>query len=294
MSKISLSVIIVAYKKIDILRDCLDSLMHYNDIGDRLEVIVVDNSEGDELYRTIKSEYAWVKIIKNENNGFGAGNNRGFEVSNGKYLLFLNPDTILIESIFQFVLDQFDKDPQLALFGVKLLDKNHKKKNSYFMIDRYSFFAAQTEKLCRMLNLYLDGGLFIAGADLFVRRDSFVQAGKFDENIFMYLEEPDLIKRIKIYAEAKKTKYFKEKRIVHLEGGTEDYSDVQVINMHKRLIASETYYSKKWTLGRKPLKERYSYQKFKLFVYRILFKKRAAQLQQRIVELYREALRNSQ
>ena len=119
MRGMTLSVIIVSYKKIEVLRDCLNSIKQYNDIGEDLEVIVSDNSPDDILYETIKKEYDWIKIIKNENKGFGAGNNRGYEIATGKYLLFLNPDTILIEPIFKFTVEQFEQDKDLALFGVQ-------------------------------------------------------------------------------------------------------------------------------------------------------------------------------
>ena len=62
-----LSVIIVTYQKIEIVRDCLDSIKKFNDIGDELEVIVSDNSEDNTLVDAIRAEYDWVKVIKNEN-----------------------------------------------------------------------------------------------------------------------------------------------------------------------------------------------------------------------------------
>ena len=84
-----LSVIIVSYLHYDILSECLDSIKKYNDIGDELEVIVSDNSPSSNIINQLKSNYPWVKTCKNQNKGFGAGNNRGIGISTGKYILFL-------------------------------------------------------------------------------------------------------------------------------------------------------------------------------------------------------------
>ncbi|MGN1373573.1 MAG: glycosyltransferase [Candidatus Coproplasma sp.] len=286
-----LSVIIVSYQNVQILRDCLDSINKFNDIGEDLEVIVSDNSDDMELYNTISKEYCWVKVIKNENKGFGAGNNRGYEISSGKYLLFLNPDTILVESIFGFAIEQFEKNLDLALFGVQLIDRNGNKNSSFFMIDKYGISSTLLMKMYRSSGKYIDGKMFISGANLFVRRESFEQAGRFDENIFMYKEEADLIKRIKLYSEAKRTTFFKDKRIIHLEGGTQG-GNVQSLSQLERMWDTDLYYAKKWDQNIKKIYiKRKQYQRFKYFIFRVMFKKNRAQDVKRIIDYYNEKLK---
>ncbi|HOA82310.1 MAG TPA: glycosyltransferase family 2 protein, partial [Defluviitaleaceae bacterium] len=197
MDQILFSVIIVSYKKLNILIDCLDSIYKYNDIGDKLEIIVVDNSPEDSIYSYIKSNYNNVIILKSENRGFGAANNLGARIARGKYLLFLNPDTILIEPIFQFAIKKFEENNNLAWFGIKLLDKNFKKSFSFAFINEDSFFQQLLSILFRKLDLFIDGKMFIAGADIFIRKKVFFDIGMFDENIFMYAEEADLAIRIR-------------------------------------------------------------------------------------------------
>lgn len=293
MSNIFLSVIIVTYKNIDIVRNCLNSIKKFNDIGDHLEVIVSDNSEDYSLFNAINKEYGWVKVIKNKNEGFGAGNNRGYEISSGRYLLFLNPDTILVEPIFEFVVQRFEEDEELALFGVQLLDVNMNRNCSFYLLDKYSVFSTLYEKFCRYIGHYSDCKMFISGANLFVRRSSFEEAGCFDENIFMYLEESDLIKRIKLYSIAKKTKFFSNKKIIHLEGGTEEHNE-RLLNMHKRLIQTEFYYSKKWNLGDRTLKERYRYIRFKYLIYKLCGSGKKANTQKELLLLYKKALNQTE
>lgn len=281
-----LSVIIVSYHNIDVLKNCLDSIEKYNDIGDELEVIVSDNSTDDCLFETIKEEYDWIKIIKNENKGFGAGNNRGYEISSGEYLLFLNPDTILVEPVFRFAINEFEKDEDLALFGVNLTGITGKKNIAYLYMDNYSLFYNLKIKLCRAFNIFIDGKMFINGANLFLRRKSFEEAGRFDENIFMYKEEEDLTKRIKLYSQAKKIKYFKEKKIIHLEGGTQN-GNTQSESQLTRMYESDVYYSGKWNRSViKLYKQKKNYQIFKLIVCKILFKRALVDNIKRVIRFY--------
>ena len=118
MDKIILSIIIVSHKNLEVLRNCLDSIYLYNDIGECLEIIVVDNSPEDNIYHYIKNNYSDIMILRMDNKGFGAANNLGAKIAKGEYLLFLNPDTILIEPIFKFAINQFEKDDKLSMFCV--------------------------------------------------------------------------------------------------------------------------------------------------------------------------------
>lgn len=286
-----LSVIIVTYQVIDIVRDCLDSIKKFNDIGDELEVIVSDNSEDNTLADTIRAEYDWVKVIKNENKGFGAGNNRGYEISSGKYLLFLNPDTILVEPVFQFAVDKFENDEDLALFGVQLIGKNNERKYSFFGLDRYAILPAIWVRWCQLTEHYADGKMFIGGAVLFVRREAFVQAGLFDENIFMYKEEPDLIKRIKLYSSAKKTAFFKQKKIIHLEGGTESNAVRDSLSVLKRIYVTDKYYAQKWNIDLRQIYiDRRRTARFRLIILKLLFRKNQAEQLKVVIDYYNEKL----
>ena len=288
------SVIIVAYKNISIIRDCLNSIFKYNDIGQDLEVIVSDNSPDMCLFNKIHNEFPQITMIKNENNGFGAGNNRGFEVSKGKYLLFLNPDTILVEPIFCFAVSKFEANENLALFGLQLVDKNLKKTSSFYMMDREGIWSLFQNRWYCYRNKYIENKMFIAGADLFVRRSAFEEAGRFDENIFMYKEEPDLIKRIKCKSGAKQIAYFKDKHIIHLEGGTEADDDKHSVRFAQRLSLVDKYYCKKHGLNyEKVIRQKMRRAKFKLAIYTVICKKKKIKEQKEIYNIYRNALSNN-
>jgi GT2 family glycosyltransferase len=235
------SIIIVSYKDEGIVIDCINSINAYNDIGAGLEIILVDNSPEHNVYNAVLNKFTEVKCVKNINNGFGAGNNLGASHAAGKYLLFLNPDTILVEPVLSFAITKFKQDDQLAMFGVKMVSKNLLRNASFYLIESGGLLRSIVAKLCNRWDLYLNGYMYIGGADMFVRKEDFIKCGKFDEKIFMYYEEPDLT--IRLLSLGKRTAYFKRKKIIHLEGGTTKNSDVAL----RRRLDSAIYFNLKYS-----------------------------------------------
>ena len=241
-SHIKLSVVIVCYNNLEVLRDCLDSIEKYNDIGQSLEVIVVDNGTSNTTFDYVTNNYKNVKILKNENKGFGQGNNIGFIASSGEFILFLNPDTILIEPIFTFALKCFESEPKLGLFGLKLINASGKWNLSFNYIDKHGLIYAQLIKLFHKISYFSPDMMYVVGANLFMRRSVFSEIGMFDEEFFMYYEEPDIAKRIKKLGYS--IKYFPTKRIIHLEGA----SSLPNQKMLKIKMDSYKKYCKKYSI----------------------------------------------
>lgn len=122
MSKaIDLSIIILNYNSGDYLQKCLESISKSEIDSNSFEVIVVDNLSTD---NSIKLAQSFLKKTKNlkfkilklkSNNGFAAGNNQGLKVSNStsKYVLFLNPDTLVEKNTFKNMLNFFETNPDV-------------------------------------------------------------------------------------------------------------------------------------------------------------------------------------
>lgn len=215
-----LSVIIVSYNSLKLIKDCLDSVKKYNDIGDALEVIVVEQSPQDGIFEVLSKEYTWVKTVRNSNMGYGGGNNVGVRHATGEILLFLNPDTLLIESVFSYILSKYEADKTLGICGCRLLDGNRSYAQSFFWKDSISNVKGVIWRFLDKMDKFITKKMYITGADIFVPKKAFEDAGWFDENLFMYCEETDICNRVERLG--LKTKFFPEKKIIHLEGKTSE------------------------------------------------------------------------
>lgn len=206
-SKIDLSIIIVNYNTKELLEQCLESLT-----GDE-EIIVVDNASTDGSVEMAEKEFPKVKLVKNkENLGFAKANNQAFRQARGEYVLFLNPDTVVLGQASLKMVQWLEKHPRVGILGCQILDEDKKIRSSggffpnlwrVFLwmsgIDHFppvarafgayhlppSFFKAQGE---------LD---WVQGCALLARREVLEKIGGFDENFFMYAEEVDLCLRAK-------------------------------------------------------------------------------------------------
>ena len=89
--------------------------------NDRLEVIVVDNASSNQEADTIAKRFPQVKVIKsNQNLGFAGGNNLGIRAAQGKYLFFINNDTIFKEFNVQTLIDRLESSPDIAVVCPKI------------------------------------------------------------------------------------------------------------------------------------------------------------------------------
>lgn len=208
---IDLSVIIVNFNTRAVTLACLESLyQHTHDLN--FEVIVVDNASPDgsaEALGKFETKYKNFKLIRSTVNlGFGAGNNLGAKEAKGKYLLFLNSDTLFTDNNLPHCLAAVRKDNGIGVYGCNLTNKDgsHQPSGGYFptlgRLLAWQFFVD---------DLPLIGGFiksihphsspktpdWVTGAFMLVPAAIFRQAGGFDENIFMYTEELELCYRIK-------------------------------------------------------------------------------------------------
>lgn len=242
MDRKKLSIIIVNYNSLTYLQNCISSIEKFNDIGDQLEVIVVDNSTGDESIRWLQGQQNIIAIA-NENRGFGQGNNVGVKKAHGEYLLFLNPDTVIIEPVFQFAVDQFEKDPKLGLFGVQLVDGNLRPNSTYGLRMPLGFTRSVLTRILISAKVFIPSAMYTSGADLFIRKSVFDEAGAFDENLFMYCEEADLCNRVNRLGY--RNAFYSEKKIIHLEGKTQD---AKLFTSYRRQMESRKYYCEKYSI----------------------------------------------
>lgn len=274
-----LSIIIVAYKSISLLKGCLASISEYNDLDNgQLEVIIVDNSPPQEaqeietFVRTYKSNFS-VKYIKNENLGYGQGNNVGIKAAKGSIVAVMNPDIVLQKPIFRMAMDAFNKDNTLAMLGGKQLGGRNISFYTY-PESEYYFFSTLWMLLLNKLNIYNPSQYYLSGAFLFFDKKKFFEAGAFDERIFMYYEEPDITKRI--LKKKYRISFNKDMIYRHLIDDREEVSDFSF----QETIKSFKYYCSKYNIDFKQK----VYQKIK--TYRVLAKISKLMKNNRKVDIY--------
>ncbi len=234
--KPDLSIIVLSYNTKDITINCLESVLKYTK-GIRYEIIVVDNGSTDGSLSSIKKlaeNENRIKVVDaGENLGFGRGNNLGASKATGKYLLFLNSDTLLIDNALKECLDFVSERTNLGVYSPRLLNADYSIQPSggYFP-NLWNVFAWQlfiddlplVGKLVKSFHpqkgsYHSQQSLdWVTGAFMIIPKYVFDEVGGFDNDIFMYTEEMELIYRINQLGY--KT-YFKNKpSIIHLGGAS--------------------------------------------------------------------------
>lgn len=151
-------------------------------------VIVVDNSSTDLTVEKFQQKNPQAKIIKlNENKGFGAANNIGFDLAKTEFVLFMNPDCKISNESVTELRRLFDVYSSAVMIGPKIVRLNG--------IEQYTFKWDFRRKFKKLVYPEMTGPVSaknIAGCCFMVRSAFFLKIGKFDEKLFMYWEEDDL------------------------------------------------------------------------------------------------------
>ena len=224
-----LSIIIVTYHSEGDVYDCLASVWKFCDIkhGD-LEVIVVDNSpECEPMFTRLKDLYGKdILLVHNTHNGgYGQGNNVGIRKATAPVIMIMNPDVRLCEPVFCHCLKQFEQDERLVLYGFTQRQGNGKLGRSTSWLNTiHPYIAEPLRFLTGKLNVFFPKYMFVTGACFFLRKESFVKAGLFDESIFMYGEEEDIRNRL-MANDGAKMSYSRSLSYIHLHKGTGSFDD---------------------------------------------------------------------
>jgi GT2 family glycosyltransferase len=206
-----LSIVIVSWNVREDLRECLQSLLR--DEGSRLEsgeieIIVVDNASTDGTAGMVNLEFPRVKLLVNSQNlGYTKANNIGINHSRGKYILLLNPDTIVHQGALQALIDCAESHPEAGIIGAKLLNPDGSVQRSARSFPDIGAGLFRNTFLGRLFPnnpfvrryLLADFGYdevrevdWVSGAAMLVRRDLIERIGGLDERFWAYCEDVDL------------------------------------------------------------------------------------------------------
>jgi len=240
---LQLSIIIVNYNVQYFLEQCLYSVTKACATIDT-EIFVVDNNSTDDSKAFFADKFSAVKFIWNtENVGFAKTNNQAFKLCTGKYILFLNPDTILPEDCLSKCIAHLEADNTIGALGVKMLDGS----GNFLKESKRGFPSPLTAlyKLCGLTTIFPHSATFakyylgnltqnathevdvLSGAFMMVPKKIIETIGSFDEIFFMYGEDIDLSYRIQ--KAGFKNCYFAEVTIIHFKGESTNRASVQYL-----------------------------------------------------------------
>lgn len=248
-----LSIIIVNYNTKDLLKNCLDSIISHTTAVD-YEIMVVDNASTDGSQDMIKDLYPQIELQCNkENIGFSKANNQAYHTSRGDYLLFLNSDTLIMNDAILTLMNYLKNNPDVGIVGPKIVGTENQPSRSYmrfldvkclFLGSKYLSWLIDTEKYRLHYDHYdfssTQSVPWLSGACLMTSRRVFQEAGCFDENYFLYLEDMDLCMQVKKIGYS--NIYLPSAEVVHLFGGS---SEPHKSELKKIYLRSAKHYFRK-------------------------------------------------
>lgn len=227
-----LSVVIVNYNVQYFLDQCLDSVKRASN-NLKVELFVVDNDSKDGSVEMVKEKYPDVHLIANTDNvGFSKANNQAMELARGKYILLLNPDTVVGEDTFVKTVNYMESNVQTGGLGIRMFDgrgnflPESKRGLPSPMVAFYKIFglSALFPKSKRFGQYHL-GHIpedetaevdILSGAFMMMRKEALQKTGLLDETFFMYGEDIDLSYRIQLAGYS--NVYFADSSIIHYKG----------------------------------------------------------------------------
>jgi GT2 family glycosyltransferase len=233
---VDVSVVTINYNSTDYTIKMLNSLFEKTDKKLSYEVVVVDNASKDEEYMKLEqycNSFSNIKLIKNRiNSGFSSGNMLGVNYANGKYYLFLNNDTELLNDALNIMKDYLDSHPNIGLLTAQINDENGSFSSSYKLFPSLSK-ELLGNSVARKLNnnkfpsnkMKLDKPSIVevvSGSCMFFNAEVFNSIGGFDTGFFLYCEEEDIAKRV--WNNGYDVMFIPEAKVYHKSGGSGEQS----------------------------------------------------------------------
>lgn len=250
------SIIVVNWNAKQFLRECVLSIQGETSVSN--EIIVIDNCSSDGSSEMIVDDFPDVTLIGNkENRGFAAANNQGIEIARGRYILLLNPDTIILENAIDRMIQWISDKPDVGCAGCQVWEDASTIQMTCFADPRPANLATVTFGLMHLSKWlpilgrpwYRDWDRrserdvdVVSGMFMLVPRLVIEQVGVLDEAFFIYAEEADWCRRIR--RAGWRCVFTPEARILHLDGGSKSTAQIKS-RMHVQMQKSHLIYARK-------------------------------------------------
>lgn len=244
-----LSIVILSYNTKDLTIRCVESIVNQYKgelENGEFEIVVVDNASTDgspsvisNIIRRSPDQISNIKLIKNKDNyGFAKGCNIGVDKSQGKYLLFLNSDTEVLDKGFLGMTEFLENNQKISILGGKLLNKNGSSQpscgkfytpfNLFVMLigmERFGFLRKNPSEIQKVD--------WVSGGCMMLKKSFFEKLNGFDEKFFMYMEDMELCYRAQKLGFS--TYFYPNVKVLHKKLGSSNKS-FAIIHIYKGLL----------------------------------------------------------
>jgi GT2 family glycosyltransferase len=250
-----LAIITVSTNESHWVRASLNTVFaHVGDVS--VDVVVVDNDSSDGIGDMVATEFPLARVVRSHNHGFSHANNRGLMTCNARYVLFLNPDTEILEGSFAELVRMMDERPRVGLAGARQitgegrLDKTIRHSPNALRALGDALSAERLPGRPRWLGeRELDPAAYerefdcdwTSGSFMLARREALESAGYLDERYFMYSDETDLCRRIKLAGW--EIRHLPQMTILHHDGKAGINPDIEGLAAHTRMMYARKFFS---------------------------------------------------
>lgn len=253
-----ISIIVVSYNTREMTVEALESV--YKSEGDvAFEVIVVDNASTDGSADAIAERLPQVRLIRSEENlGFGRANNIAAEAAQGRYILLLNPDTLVFPTSLQSLMDFAKDQPQARIWGGRTVFADGSlnptsvwRGLSLWSLTCAAFLLTGLFKNSSLFNPEAYGGWrrdevrevdIVTGCYLLIETGLWRELKGFDPEFFMYAEEADLCYRGRQLGA--RPMFTPNSTIVHYGGASETARGPKLVRLYAGKV---TFMRKHWS-----------------------------------------------
>ena len=250
-----IAIITVSTSEAHWLRPCLSTVFaHMGDVS--ADVVVVDNESRDGTADVVETEFPDARVVPSRNHGFSHANNRGLMTCDARYVLFLNPDTEIVEGTFEDLVRAMDARPTVGLIGVRQvtpdgrIDKTIRRFPNALRALGDSFATERLPRRPRWLGeRELDRSVYdrevdcdwTSGSFMLARREAIESAGFLDERYFMYSDETDFCRRIK--TAGWEIRHLPSMTIIHHEGKAGIKPSIESLIASSRMLYARKHFS---------------------------------------------------
>ena len=250
------SVVIVSWNTLDLVLDCIESIGR--ETSCRHEIILVDNASSDATAEVVGQRFPEVRLIANSTNrGFAAANNQGIEVSAGRLVLLLNPDTLILENAIDRAISKIDSMDDIGVLGCQVWETPDRIQLTGFRFEGVPSVLESAFSLGGLFRLfpgietaYYEGWdrcsdrdvEVVSGMFMLIPRSVIDRVGTLDERFFIYAEEADFCWRVR--KAGLRNHFWCGAKIMHLDGGSKSTEQIRP-RMYVQMLKSKLQFIRK-------------------------------------------------